>query len=608
MPRIALSIRAQLLLVLTVFLALPWLGYEYVRELERLLRDAQERTLAGTAQAVATALHDRPRLFATPPDPIASFARERAEERTHGGPSLPPSASPEIAQIVEGLSRTTARIWVVDRGGVVLARAGTLKPPAPQAPPESLWDRVVRASVGRLYRLVLEQPPEDFADDAAKDGAPRGRDVEGALAGILTTDRRRTSDGRAVIVSAAHPVWVGDQVRGVVVAEETGNAVLAERNRAFERLFNIVLAVLLVGSLALTAYATWLSARIRRLRDDAERAIDDQGRVRGALASSTAGDELGDLSRSFAAVLARLAEHASYQEKLASRLSHELRTPVAVVRSSLDNLKASPLPDDARVYIARAQDGLARLARILTRMTEAARLEQSLSDAERVAFDVVPVVTGCVEGFRLVYPAARIALAAPAGPVVVAGAPDLVAQRVAPAVEVAHFAAQLRAARVRRLVAADLGLAPRHVAAVALEAAPQRRDPVRGRVVARVRGGADAAVLVAGESVAERVVRLAVLGEPRLAALQVGEFVGLDLHARARFAMLGNALGRVAGAAVLDAQRVPVDLAAFLRGNRPAPRRKQRGCHRERRRHHARHRTFPSRPFASNVTYGHGVL
>ena len=78
--RIALGIRAQLLLVLTVFLALPWLGYEYVRELERFLRDAQERTLAGTAQAVATALHDRPRLFAVPADPIASFARDRAQD------------------------------------------------------------------------------------------------------------------------------------------------------------------------------------------------------------------------------------------------------------------------------------------------------------------------------------------------------------------------------------------------------------------------------------------------------------------------------------------------------------------------------------------------
>src|SRR5438477_307486 len=61
--RFALGIRAQLLLVLTVFLVIPFLGWSYVRELERVLRDAQERTLAGTAQAVATALHDRARLF-----------------------------------------------------------------------------------------------------------------------------------------------------------------------------------------------------------------------------------------------------------------------------------------------------------------------------------------------------------------------------------------------------------------------------------------------------------------------------------------------------------------------------------------------------------------
>src|SRR5438046_9644597 len=77
---IALSIRAQLLLVLTVFLALPWLGVEYVRELERFLRDAQEKTLAGTAQAVATALHDRPRLFDAPAAPRESLVVERSQE------------------------------------------------------------------------------------------------------------------------------------------------------------------------------------------------------------------------------------------------------------------------------------------------------------------------------------------------------------------------------------------------------------------------------------------------------------------------------------------------------------------------------------------------
>lgn len=427
-PRVALSIRAQLLLVLTVFLALPWLGVSYIRELERVLRDAQQRTLAGTAQAVATALHDRPRLFAVAPDPIAAFANERVGVQISEGVSLPPPASPEIAQIIDGLSRTTARIWVIDRSGVVLARAGTLKKPPPEAPHASWWSQARRATIGRLYALVLEQPTEDFSDDAATYGVPSGRDVEGALAGILTMDHRPTSDGRALIVSAAHPIWVGDQVKGAVIVEETGNAVLAERNRAFERLFNIVLAVLLVGSLALTLYASWLSSRIRRLRDDAERAIDDRGRMRQPLASSRAGDEIGDLSRSFGSVLGRLSEYASYQEKMASRLSHELRTPIAVVRSSLDNLKATTLPDEARVYMKRAQDGLARLTQILTRMTEAARLEQSLSDVERERFDLAPVVAGCVAGYRLAYPAADIAFEEPAGEVAIDGAPELIAQ------------------------------------------------------------------------------------------------------------------------------------------------------------------------------------
>ena len=213
-----------------------------------------------------------------------------------------------------------------------------------------------------------------------------------------------------------------------MIVEETGNAVLAVRNSAFERLFNIVLAVLLVGSLALTLYATWLTSRIRHLRDDAERAIDASGRVRKPLASSHAGDEIGDLSRSFGSVLARLSEYASYQEKMASRLSHELRTPIAVVRSSLDNLKQTPLPDDARVYMARAQEGLTRLTTILTRMTEAARLEQSLTDVERERFDLGQVVAGCVEGYRQAYPAARIAFARPEAEIAIEGAPDLIAQ------------------------------------------------------------------------------------------------------------------------------------------------------------------------------------
>ena len=427
-----LGIRAQLLLVLTVFLALPWLGVEYVRELEKLLREAQERTLAGTAQAVAIALHDRPRLFDSPvalvapkggpPTDLVDLAASRPA--LSAGVSV---AAPELAQILQGLTRTTARIRVVDRDLAVLAHGGSLKRPLP---PDS-----TPRGLDRLYALFLDRPNEDFVDDGGAGSVAARREVLAALDGIPATDRRATDDARAIVVTAAHPIWVGDRVRGAVLVEETTNAVLAERNRAFERLFNLVAAILLVGTVALTAYATWLSARIRRLRDAAEAAIDREGRVRGVLPSSTAKDEIGDLARSYSGVLERLAGYAAYQEQLASRLSHELRTPLAVVRSSLDNLRAAPPGDDARRYLDRAQEGLDRLAAILSRMSEAARLEASLTEARRERFDLREVVGGCVEGYRLAYPDRPIAYDGPSEPLEVDGVPEFVAQALDKLVE-----------------------------------------------------------------------------------------------------------------------------------------------------------------------------
>ena len=454
--RFALGIRAQLLLVLTVFLVIPFLGWSYVRELERVLRDAQERTLGGTAQAVATALHDRARLFDLTPVPLESLASERGAIESSEPRAVPhPGAVAEISQILQGMSRTTARIWVVDRNLDILARTGSLRraPIASESVAdgfEGAWRRVERSVLHPFYALVLAQPTEEFAEEGAGTMLREAREVAGALAGILTTDRRLTPDGRAVVVSAAHPIWVGDEVRGAVIVEETANAVLAERNRAFERLFTIVLAALLVGSVALTIFASRLTARIRKLRDDAETAIDAQGRVRvdargrvkGELVGSQAGDEIGDLSRSFSSVLDRLSQYAGYRENMASRLSHELRTPLAVVRSSLDNLRQQSLPDDARVCIERAQGGLQRLSEILTRMTEATRLEQSLSDVERERFDLGALVKACVEGYRAAFPHRSLLCDVPAEPLPIDGAPDLIAQMLDKLVGNAHeFAA-----------------------------------------------------------------------------------------------------------------------------------------------------------------------
>ena len=50
------SLRLKLLLVTLILLAIPWMGYRYVREMEDFLRQGQENALLATARAVAAVL------------------------------------------------------------------------------------------------------------------------------------------------------------------------------------------------------------------------------------------------------------------------------------------------------------------------------------------------------------------------------------------------------------------------------------------------------------------------------------------------------------------------------------------------------------------------
>lgn len=337
--------------------------------------------------------------------------------------------SPELAVLAQGLGRARSRLWVVDRSGRVLAQAGALQGGRTPQPPPTFRQRVVM-ELRPIYGSILVEPTEDFTDQGPDAVRLEGAEITQALGGKSARWRRRTTDGRAAVLSAAEPVWSEGQVVGAVLAEETTNETLAARNRAFERLFFSIAFVVAMGALTLLAYATRLSFRIRRLRDEVERAIDRQGRVRGEIPPSTAGDEVGDLSRSFGSILERQQQYTAYLEGLRGRLSHEIRTPVAVVRSSLDNLRLHDLPAPAAVYLDRADEGLSRLITIVQRMTEASRLEQTLATSEREAFDLVRVISGCVEGHRLANPGRRLDLALDAGsaPMMMEGAPDLVAQ------------------------------------------------------------------------------------------------------------------------------------------------------------------------------------
>lgn len=429
-PRWRISLRLKLALLSLPLLLLPWVGYRYLNESEAFLLEGQQQALMGTARAVATVLHDRPQLFEVGQWPPASRVEAGAsllpgEEIVDSGfaPVVEPSAErrglQEVEAILRGVQRSTSRISVVGRDLRVLALAGSLDV-APDLS-EPVWRRLWRFIMARIVPPPGGRMGPDWTPD-------RGREVHDALFGIPGAALRTTLDGRALVVSAAHPIWDGDRVVAAAVVEERSDSILSLRQHALERLLLLTLAGFGALAVLLLGFASRLSSRIRRLRDDAERAIDGHGRIAAPLAASGAGDEIGDLSRSFAALLARLAQHHTYLENMASRLSHELRTPIAVVRSSLENLHAESMPDAALPYMERAESGLSRLSRILSRMSEATRLEQALATTDSERFDLTAVVRECVEGYRSVHPARSFTAELPASPVWLRGAPDLAAQ------------------------------------------------------------------------------------------------------------------------------------------------------------------------------------
>ena len=331
------------------------------------------------------------------------------------GPLVLPSES--IEALIKSLGRTPGRrIWVVDAERRVLARGGSLDRETEPVP------------VNPLFALVLPPPPAEMFEEQPIVARFSGPEVRAALGGRATSRWRTTQHPGTYVVSAAHPVWKDTGIVGAVVVEETTLGIQTVRREALANLFNKTLVVCFFGALVLLLFATRISVRLRRLRNEAAEAIDAHGRVVGKLSASRAGDEIGDLARDFSAMMERLREYNHYLEQLARRLSHELRTPITVVRSSLDAMELDQSADDQGIYLSRARDGLRRLDVIISRMSEATRLEQALQESEPEFFDLREVIGASVEAYRLAWPHQEFQYQAPDRPCSIHGMPDLVVQ------------------------------------------------------------------------------------------------------------------------------------------------------------------------------------
>ncbi|HEX9391039.1 MAG TPA: ATP-binding protein [Usitatibacteraceae bacterium] len=437
-PRVLVGIRAQLLLVSLFLLFIPLIGFRFVMDMQSYLRTGQQQVLVSAAHLLSATLSDRPQLM---PRELALQSGEEEERRrlvALFGSSDPETASSlgaayqpseEIERILAVVAKNASRIWVVDARSRVRGLSGNLSvADAPSAPTTGI-QTVLRHLIRPLMNSFFPAGPASVvADDPALAERAVMSQVDRALNGEPTQLWRYAKDMHTVVLSAAQPIWSGDEIVGAVVVEESAGGNQAITVAALESLLTTSLVVFLVGGLALILFASRLTYRVERLRMDADRAIDAHGRITGAIAGSRSRDEIGALARTLEEVLHRLARYNAYLEQMASRLAHELRTPVAVVRSSLDNLRHADMARSERIYIERADEGVKRLSLLIARMSEAAQLEGILQGSEKEYFDLAAVVSGCVDGYRLVYPSAQFEFSRPSNPIMIKGLPDAIAQ------------------------------------------------------------------------------------------------------------------------------------------------------------------------------------
>ncbi|MFV2061552.1 MAG: proteobacterial dedicated sortase system histidine kinase [Gammaproteobacteria bacterium] len=324
--------------------------------------------------------------------------------------------SPVVELLLKKVHQGTTRTWVIDQNYRVIAVVGNLTKnqyntddndsglDASRTTQTQKSSSFLQYLMRLFYQSLLTQPNSHFTDDLSSASVLTGNEFKAALSGQPATQWRTTPDTDVNILTVTHPIVINDQVVGAIAIEETNASILILQNRAFEILINLSILTFLIATTVLILFASRLSSRIRRLRNDADNAIASDGRVKGRIKATNSTDEIGDLSRSFSEMLNRLTQYNRYLETMASKLSHELRTPITVVRSSLDNLELKNNPSDSPIILKRAREGLNRLNNILTRMSEATRLEQTLHNEEKIPFKLDDVIGSCIEGYSIANP------------------------------------------------------------------------------------------------------------------------------------------------------------------------------------------------------------
>jgi two-component system sensor histidine kinase ChvG len=406
-----ISVRLLLFNVLLVFL--PAAGFLYLGVYEEQLLDDQERSMVQQGRLLAAAL---------------------------SGQRLDREGTEALLRRLE--QRTDSRLRIFGGDGGLLADSSELgrrqeRPgEAYSAPPAKARDNLlykVAAGLYRLYRRARASQPARVSRGPAPPPEPYPvRAVATALAGKYGAAVRPTGGERwrpSLTLHSTIPVRTGGQVVGAVLVSQSTVRILRELDQVRLAVLKVFLGSVAVAAVLSLLLAGTITHPIRRLRDEANALLDRRGRLRGRFGGPHRADEIGDLTRALEQLTARLAAHQHALEAFASDVSHELKNPLASIRSATELLAEIEDPADRERFVAVVQREVARMERLLTALREIGEIDARLETEAPAVVDLEALLREVVEGFRRrADKEVKIVLAAPGGPLPVRASPERLLQ------------------------------------------------------------------------------------------------------------------------------------------------------------------------------------
>jgi two-component system, OmpR family, sensor histidine kinase ChvG len=255
----------------------------------------------------------------------------------------------------------------------------------------------LRKNIARLldngFDAIVGAPAPPNFRPPERDSLAAWPEAETALrTGRPATMLRRAPEGTPYI-SAAAPVGSGQVLLLTRNARDVRSVVRDERTT-----LGIILLVTLILSVLLSLFlARTIALPLRRLAWAAHRVRLGRAREVSVPLLPARRDEIGLLARAVHDMTEALRVRIDATEAFAADLTHELKNPLASLRSAVDSLDKVEDPELQRQLLEVVRHDVARLDRLIVDIAEISRLDAELSRARFEAVDLGSLIESLLE-------------------------------------------------------------------------------------------------------------------------------------------------------------------------------------------------------------------